>query len=116
MTITDQTVGSRNAPYYEGDSLDINVNVTTPDGSAKDISGASIRFKVKDDFGEPALLSDSDSGVSTTITDATAGELTVSLDAGVTDGLADTLVYLVRIQIGSSETTVTTGGFFIRKR
>ena len=66
-------------------------DTVTEDGSAKDISGASVSWYLLPDQGSPngdAVVSTGDSGVSSSIVDSANGRIDTTINQGVTDGLA----------------------------
>lgn len=73
------------------------------DGSDKDISGASLEWYIlpsRSSDPADALIDHDTSGVSLTISDAAAGEVTLSVDQGVTDDLAGP--YWLRLVVDDS--------------
>lgn len=74
--------------YWGTETLHLPFNVENPDGSAKDLTGATIEWELQD-RNDQVVLSDSDSGVSTTI--GTSGTFRVEIDADVTSGLGDSV-------------------------
>lgn len=113
MVATKQDIGLIGEEYIEGDRLQLTVDVDTPDGSAKDLSGVPVEFAILDDYGEPEELSETSSGVTVTKPSPTNGEIKVTLDADVTDGLAGAWVYEVRVD---DAVTVTRGDLYISER
>ena len=102
--------------YYEGDSLDIVVTVEE-DGSAKDLSGASASWAMSPTPGDTVELSSSDSGVSVSITDEAAGEITVSISEATTEGLVGSWYHEVRVTDSAGDkSVVTTGRMAIEER
>lgn len=95
--------------YYEGDSLQIVVTVTE-DGSDKDITGSTPSWTMSSDPGDAVELSDSDSGVSASVTDAANGEVTVTIDEGTTDGKVGKWYHEVRLEDSAGEKSVVTRG------
>ena len=74
--------------YWESETLHLPFAVEQGDGSAKPLTGATINWQLKTHDGQ-IVLSDDDTGVSTTIVDAAAGTFRVEIDADVTDGLGN---------------------------
>lgn len=74
--------------YWESETLHLPFSVEAGDGTAKDLTGATINWQLQD-YGDQVILSDDDTGVSTTIVDAGAGTFRVEIDADVTDGLGN---------------------------
>lgn len=104
MTSDNQNVG-----VYAGDSFELIIDVTE-DGSAKDLSGASVEWALAERPGTAELLDQSDSGVDASITDAGNGEVTVTVDAGTTDDLVGTLNHELRVTDSSGRKSVVTRG------
>lgn len=86
--------------YWEGNTLHLPFAVENPDGTSKDISGATISWELARFPGGPAVLSDDDTGVSTTVTDAANGTFRVELAAGTTTDF--TGGYRERVEIEDS--------------
>lgn len=63
----------------------------------KDIASANIEWKLEDSTTGNTVLSDSDSGVSTTITDASNGEFEVEVDKTATESLEGTYREIIKI-------------------
>lgn len=115
MTATDQNIGLGNDPYFAGDSLVITVDVDKSDGTDKGLTGANPSWVVEDNGEE--VLSDGDTGVTVTVSDAAAGEVEIDIDPGTTDGLYGMFEHYVRIEDAAGEkTVVTTGDILITKR
>ena len=74
--------------YWESETLHLPFVVETGDGTAKDLTGTTIHWQLQDYSGQ-VVLSDDDTGVSTTIVDAASGAFRVEIDADVTDGLGN---------------------------
>jgi hypothetical protein len=110
MAKTQQDIGTTD-PYHEGDSLELIVDVDE-DGSDKDLTQASVSWTVAHRLGASPTLSDSDSGVSASVTDAAAGEVTVTIDSGVTDGLAGRYQHELRVTDLNGDTAVVAEGRF----
>jgi hypothetical protein len=109
MAKTNQNIGVDENAYFAGDSLEIIVNVDDR-GSDLDIVGASIEWAVAESPGSSEIISESDSGVTATVTDADAGELTITVDEGVTDGLDGRYYHEVRLTDSSGREAVVTRG------
>lgn len=67
------------------------------DGARKDITAATISWKLEKTASGTVVLSDSDSGVSTTITDASNGEFEVEVDKTATESLEGTYREIIKI-------------------
>lgn len=111
MAITGQDIGDNDDRYYAGDSLDMVVDVTE-DGSAKDLTGASVEWAMSANPGSTEELSDSDTGVTASVTDAANGEVTVTIAEGTTNGLERSWYHEVRITDSSGDKAVVTRGTF----
>lgn len=112
MTSTAQDIGGDADPYFAGDSLEITIDVDEPDGSVKDLTGASVAWGVARDPGDGTVLTGATTGVSVSITDAANGEVTVTVDAGVTDDLAGAYVHELEVtDVASDQDTVMRGAF-----
>jgi len=76
--------------YDEGESVTWEFTIEE-NGSAKDISGYTPHWYLlptKGDANADATLDETDTGVSITIVDATAGRVDLEMDRGVTDTLS----------------------------
>lgn len=110
MASTDQHVGI-DEPYHEGDTLELLVDVDD-DGSDKALHQASVDWVLSETPSSTPVLDDSDSGVSATVSNGSAGEVTVTIDAGVTNDLAGHYQHEVRITDKSGDKAVVTEGHF----
>lgn len=108
MVATKQTVGVQDN-YYAGDALQLTITVTQ-DGSAKDLSNVTTEWALSSSAGETELLNEGDSGVSSTVTDAPNGEVSVTLDSGVTDDFVGQYEHELRITEGGGNPAVVTRG------
>lgn len=73
--------------YDAGESLTQEFTIEQPDGSAKDISGATVTWELVPDEGDDsgeAILDDGDSGVSVTIVDGPNGRVDVAIGQDLT--------------------------------
>lgn len=109
MTDTGQDVGTSGDPYYEGDTLEIIVDVTE-DGSAKDLTNSSASWEVSKGPDRRTELSGSDSGVDVSITDAANGEVTITVDEGATDGMVGAYHHQLRVTDSVGDKAVVTTG------
>jgi len=78
----------RNDHYVAGETAQWSFTVEK-DGSAKDLTNATVEWYLVPSKGDPdedALYDDSDTGITAQVTDATAGELEVVIDRDVTTG------------------------------
>ena len=107
-------------PFFSGDTLDINIPVTSPDGTVYDLSGvATVGWELREGkVGSPvgsALVSKSlDDGI--VITDAPGGIMVVHLDPSDTDDLYGVYMYECQITLtGGAVHTIVTGAFKIWK-
>ena len=112
MTLKNQNVGKSGDTYVEGDSLEL-VFTITEDGSVKDLGGSTTEWALIPGVGGSEVLDESDSGVSSLITDADSGEVTVTIEADVTDGLAASYKHELRLTDGSGKKSVVAQGDFI---
>jgi hypothetical protein len=110
MAETQQDIGTIE-PYHEGDSLEVIVSVDE-DGADKDLSQATVSWTVAHRSGATPTLADTDSGVSASVTDAATGEVTVTIDSGVTDGLAGRYQHELRVTDLNGDTAVVAEGRF----
>lgn len=90
--------------------MEITVDVDNPDGTAKDLTGASVEFALSERPDGPEELSQDDSGVTAAVTDAAAGEVTITIDADTTDGMARKWYYEVRVTDSEGKKSVVTRG------
>lgn len=104
MTIDNQDVG-----VYSGDSFEVIIDVTE-DGSARDLSGSSVEWAISDKPGSAEVLDQSDTGVDASITDAGNGEVTITVDEGVTDDLRKSYSHELRVTDSSGRKSVVTRG------
>lgn len=109
MTKTGQDIGLGDEPYHAGDSLDI-VFTVTEDGSAKNLTGANVVWKAKKQRVSDTVFDSDDSGISASVTDASAGEVTVDIDSGVTDGKETTLYHELRVTDSANDKAVVSTG------
>jgi len=108
MVRTQQDIGTAD-PYHEGDALELIVDVDEA-GDDKDLAQATVSWTLAHRPGATPTLSDSDSGVTATVTDAAAGEVTVTIDSGVTDGLAGRYQHELRVTDRNGDTAVVAEG------
>lgn len=91
--------------YVEGESVTWEYTIEE-DGSAKDLSGASLSYYLLNNRGDAnsdAVKDDGDSGVSVAFTsDGSDGRVDVTIDQGVTDGLNGT--YWQRLEVDDTGT------------
>jgi hypothetical protein len=114
MTATDQHVGTDADPYYAGDSLELTFDVDQPDGTAKDLTGATVSWAVASRPGDTPALDDGDAGVTLTISDAANGEVTVTVDAGATSDLSGLYYHELEVEDASGAVdTVARGEFTV---
>ena len=110
MTSTGEDIGGDRNPYYAGDSLEMEFSVITPDGTAKDLSNATIEWTISDDEGDPELLSEDDPGVTTTILNASDGVFEVVIDSETTTGMEGTYYHEARVTDDAGDTAVVSRG------
>lgn len=116
MAKDDQDIGRGDDPYFAGDSLELPITVEE-DGSVKDISGWSSEWALSETPGGSELVNEADSGVDVTITDGPNGEVTVTVDAGVTDGLSRNYHHELRLtDTQGNKGVVTRGTIYIETR
>lgn len=113
MVETEQDVGGDAEPYYEGDSLKLTFDVNNRDDTDKNLDGASAEWELKNST--ETLLTDSDTGVSTTVDEAN-NNVVIKLDAGATDGMAGVQEHFLRVDDGTDIVTVAVGSFVIDSR
>jgi hypothetical protein len=111
MTATNQTV--RN--YQAGDDVRLEVTVTDEDGSAVDLSGATVVWGLaRRPTADAALVEKSTDTGGITITDAASGEFAIEVEATDTEGLEGTFYHEAELtDSGGSVSTVLTGQFVI---
>lgn len=109
MTKTNQDVRD----YYQGDTLELDVTVTDSDGNPYSLLEADATWVLVREQGDtPRLTKTIGDGI--TITDAEAGELTVTIDSGETsDFLGDHYHELEIVDNNGREVIVMTGDFDI---
>lgn len=86
-------------PYGAGESLEQQITIEE-DGSPKDITDASVKWELVNTQGDErseAVLTESDSGVTVTVTDATNGRIDITIDQDVTTDFARTMPYWQRL-------------------
>lgn len=105
MTETNQDIG----PVFAGDSLEITIDVVE-DGSAKDLSGSSVEWAASERPGGAEVLDESAPGVTVSITDASNGEVTVTIESAVTDVITGKLFHELRVTDSSGRKSVVTRG------
>jgi len=98
----------------EGDDIIIEDEVTKSDGTARDLSGHSVKFVLAKNSGATPEVTYTDSDSAVSITDAANGLLEVELASADTDGLAEydpaELYYEIEVTNQSNEDyTVTVG-------
>lgn len=112
MTKTSQNVGE-SWTYYSGDTLLIEVSVEKDDGSAKDLTDASVEYGISSKPGSETLVSKTTpDGV--TITDAGNGEIEIQIDPADTEEMDGSYYHECEVTDGSGEvSTIFTGVFYI---
>lgn len=106
--------------YTAGESLVFPFDITKPDGSAKDLTGATAEWLLlpsEDSDDADALLTDSDTGVSLSFdSPRTDGEITLTIARGETDGWGDNVYHHeLRIDGDSQGRQIWDGNFPINK-
>lgn len=105
------------ADHHQGDALDMYVSVEKSNGAAKDISGGSAEWLLKDNASDAdtnALLTKTTSGGGISITDGVVGELTVHIETGDTGSLIGQKHHRLRVTDSDGDrVTVFTGTFTI---
>lgn len=104
--------------FVAGNTAIIADTVTNPDGTSKDLTGATVRFALAEYPGAPPEVQKDSTTSDVTITDATNGELEITLHPEDTEGLGDaeTEAYHYEIEVEDQNghvSTVTTGQFHI---
>jgi len=95
MTTETNLPVSGNAPWFAGESKDLNVTITSG-GGAYDLTGASLTFTLSKTVGGTALITKTTAdGI--TVTDESGGLATVALGPGDTSGLSGTYHWEVRV-------------------
>lgn len=116
MTKLNQDVGGPNDPYYAGDSLEITISVDDANGNNKDLSGASVSWVVAEKPGGSAVIDGSTTDVSVSVTDAAAGEVTVTVGNGVTDDLVGSYYHELEVTDSAGDVdTVMRGRFDVER-
>ena len=111
MTDTAQDIGTDPTdPYIAGDTLRITETITEPDGSPKNLTGATVEWAVARYATESPVLDASDADVTLDVTDAAAGIVTVAVAADVTADMNGEYIHEFRVtdQAGDQD-TVTRG-------
>lgn len=111
MTAIDQHIGVSET-YHAGDTLRLVVTVTDHStGDPRTLSGASVRWAAR---ATPAasggLDSQTDDGITATVTDPDNGEVTVTVDAGATADLDGRYEHELRLTDATGTTAVVTTG------
>lgn len=86
--MADNTIEQQTVPA-EGESISRDFTVKKPDGTTKDLTNMSVKWYLLPERGSDAtnsIIDHGTSGVSATISDAAAGEVSLEIDQGVTDG------------------------------
>jgi hypothetical protein len=100
--------------YHAGDALKIDVVTKNSDGTAEDISGASIDWYLKESDGDDdanAILTKSTSG-DITITDAAAGQFTIKINTAETAGLSGSKFHICRLTDSAGDRATLFHGTF----
>ncbi|MDX1746868.1 MAG: hypothetical protein R3324_13095 [Halobacteriales archaeon] len=74
------------------------IYTVTESGSVKDITGASCYLVVARQLGESAAATEGTTGVSVTVTDGAAGEVTMTWTAAATSELAGDYEYILYVE------------------
>lgn len=113
MTSVNQDVGFGDNPYFEGDSLEMTVTVREQN-NRKDLSGATVEWVLYDDEQDPTqtILDDGDAGVIANVTNASEGEVTITINAGITDGEVGQYEHELRVTDSNGDKKVVTIGRF----
>lgn len=100
---------------YAGESLEIEILVTNDAGAAKDLTGATIAWKLARGPGSTAMVSKS-TGAGIAITNAASGIFTVSLSPADTESLHGRYYHEARVtDSGGKESVITVGTVLIQK-
>lgn len=119
MTEIGQDIPTSNDDrFFAGDTAKLNDTITKDDGSAKDITGATVNFALADYPGDEPHIEKDSSTNDVSITDGLNGEVTVTLNPSDTEDLgdADGIEYHYEIEVtdaSSNVGTVTAGTFTI---
>ena len=102
---------------YRENTCPINLSITNPDKTPKDITGATVYFTVKPEFDNAE--DDSTAKIKVEITDhtdPTAGLTQINLTPTQTNIPADDYVYDVKVKLANTEQyTMVTGKFVIKE-
>lgn len=101
ITMANNTITQQIVPAT-GENIERTIEVVE-DGSDKDISGATVEWYLLPDGDSAdgdAIIDHTTTGVNLSISDADAGEVTLSVDQGVTDGLSGR--YYQRLKVDDS--------------
>lgn len=100
---------NQNLEFYQGETVGIVITITE-DGTAKDITDASAVWAMaKTPGGAPVYSASTVSGIA--ITDAAAGELTITISATDSAAFYERIYYHeLQLTDGASKTSVTTTG------
>lgn len=118
MTATDQSIPTAaDDVYFAGDTAIIRDEISNPDGTAKDLSGASVSFVLSDYPGDDPIITKDTSGGGVEITDAVNGVVEVAIDSADTQSLGgphgERYFYKITVTDGTDTSAVTTGDFTI---
>lgn len=107
-----QAVNYSSFPLSAGQDVSLNLTIVDSAGAAFDLTGASLRFIMATALDRNVVIDTATSPqtASYTVTDATAGEVTVSITDTNTDALLGDYYYEVKITDSSSTEGVTNRG------
>lgn len=113
MVETEQDIGAETEPYFAGDALQI-IDDVYDEGQLRNLADDDVEWVLETRLNRNEVLSDQDSGVSATITDPQAGEITIRIDGGVTTGMEGRYRHRVKvIDQSGAPATVSVGRFRI---
>lgn len=114
MVRSDQHIGRKGNEYIEGQSFTIAATIKEEEGgAAKNLSSSTVLFGIVDRFGDDEVIDESTSGVDVVVTDASAGEVEVRAESGVTDGMAGNWKYEIWVQDSATDEAPAVRGDFI---
>lgn len=110
----------RNDHYVGGESIIWQYTIEKEDGTAKNLSGATVDWYLFNSRGEDtadALLDTSSNGISVTITDAANGKAEVEIDGSATEDLAGGRYWQRLVVVDDSgNTQIWNGDFPIQQK
>lgn len=106
------TTTAQNFEIYKGDDLTLQVTVKNADGTAKDLTGATIKWQLSTGVNATPALISKQNGSGITITDAVNGIFEVAIAQADTSSLAAKDTYYHEAEVvdaSAKKSTVLTG-------